>query len=47
MYGYVGVSSILIRDMRSSTAVLSYFFVTGVAMLAMLVQIARRFGRDA
>lgn len=47
VYGYVGVSSILIRDMRSSTAVLSYFFVTGVAMLAMLVQIARRFGRDA
>jgi hypothetical protein len=47
VYGYVGVSAILIRDMNSSTAVLSYFFVTGVAMLVMLVQIARRFGREA
>jgi hypothetical protein len=47
VYGYVGVSSILIRDMDSSTAFLSYFMVTGVAMLVMLVQIARRFGREA
>jgi hypothetical protein len=47
VYGYVGVSSILIRGMDSGTEVLGYFFVTGVAMLAMLVQIARRFGRDA
>ena len=47
VYGYVGVSSILIRDMHSDTAVLSYFVVTGVAMLVMLVQIARRFGREA
>src|SRR5450755_2002290 len=47
VYGYVGVSAILIRDMNSSTAVLSYFFVTGVAMLVMLVQIAGRFGREA
>jgi hypothetical protein len=46
VYGYVGVSSILIRDMNSSTALLSYFFVSGVAMLVMLVQIARRFGRE-
>ena len=41
VYGYVGVSSILIRDMNSGTAVLSYFVFTGVAMIAMLVQIAR------
>jgi hypothetical protein len=47
VYGYMGVSSILTRDMDSSTAVLSYFFVTGVAMLVMLVLIARRFGREA
>jgi hypothetical protein len=47
VYGYVGVSSILIRDMNSSTAVLSYFVFTGVAMLAILVQIARRFGKEA
>ena len=47
VYGYVGVSSILIRDMSGETAVLSYFVVTGVAMLVMLVLIARRFGREA
>jgi hypothetical protein len=47
VYGYVGVSSILIRDMNSGTAILSYFVFTGVVMLVMLVQIARRFGREA
>jgi hypothetical protein len=47
VYGYVGVSSILIRNMNSETAVLSYFFITGVAMLIMLVVIARRFSRES
>jgi hypothetical protein len=47
VYGYVGVSAILVRDMASGTAILSYFLVTGVAMLVILVQIARRFGREA
>jgi hypothetical protein len=42
----VGFSSILIRDINRDTAVLSYFLVTGAAMLVMLVQIARRFGRE-
>ena len=37
VYGYVGVSSILVRDINSSTAILSYFVFTGVAMLVMLV----------
>jgi len=47
VYGYVGVSSILLRDVNGDTAVLSYFVVTGVAMLVVLVLIARRFGREA
>jgi hypothetical protein len=47
VYGYVGLSSILVRDMVGSGAILSYFVVTGVAMLVILVQIARRFGREA
>ncbi len=47
VYGYVGVSSILIRDIRGDTAVLSYFVVTGIAMLVLLILIARRFGREA
>jgi len=46
VYGYVGLSSILIRGMHDDIAVLSYFLLTGVAMLVMLVQIARRFGRE-
>ncbi len=47
VYGYVGVSSILVREMTDDTAILSYFVVTGVAMLIALVLIARRFGRQA
>ncbi len=47
VYGYVGISSILIRDVNGETAVLSYFVVTGIAMLVLLVLIARRFGREA
>jgi hypothetical protein len=46
VYGYVGVSAVLIRGM-DFTAALSYFFVTGVAMLVILVLIARRFGKEA
>ena len=47
VYGYVGVSSILIRDMHGDTAILGYFVITGVAMLIMLVMIARRFARES
>lgn len=46
VYGYVGVSSILCRGMSSDTAILSYFVITGIAMLVMLILIARRFGRE-
>ena len=46
-YGYVGLSSIFLRDMNDNTAILGYFVTTGVAMLVMLVRIARRFGREA
>jgi hypothetical protein len=47
VYGYIGVSSIFLRNMNDSTAILTYFVVTGIAMLVMLVQIARRFGKHA
>jgi hypothetical protein len=46
VYGYAGASWILIRDIHSDTALLGYFVVTGVAMLVMLVLIARRFGSE-
>jgi len=47
VYGYVGVSSAVLRGVTGATAVLSYFVATGVAMLVVLVRIARRFGRPA
>ena len=47
VYGYVGVSSMLIRDMTDETLILGYFVITAVEMLVVLVQIARRFGRLA
>ncbi len=45
VYGYIGVSSILLRNVNDVTAALIYFVFTGIAVLAALVQIARRFGR--
>jgi hypothetical protein len=47
VYRYVGVSSLFLRSVTSESAVLSYFVVSGVAMLVVLVQIGRRFGRSA
>ncbi len=47
VYGYVGGSSMFLRGVFDETVVLSYFVLTGVAMLVVLVQIARRFGRPA
>jgi hypothetical protein len=47
VYGYVGVSSIFLRHVAEETAVLSYFVVSGIAMLIVLVQIARHFRREA
>lgn len=46
VYGYVGVSSILIRDVNDDTFVLGYFVISAVAMLVTLILIARRFGRS-
>ena len=47
VYGYIGISSILIRDIRDEIALLGYFVVTGAAMLILLIVIARRFGKEA
>jgi hypothetical protein len=47
VYGYAGVSSMFLHVVTDETAVLGYFVVTGVAMLVVLVQIGRRFGRPA
>jgi len=47
VYGYVGVSSLVLRGFTDDVAVLGYFVVSGVAMLVTLIQIGRRFGRPA
>ncbi|HEY3930403.1 MAG TPA: DUF2157 domain-containing protein [Candidatus Koribacter sp.] len=47
VYGYIGVSVVLVRDMHDDTSILGYFVITASAMLVGLVLIARRFGRHA
>ena len=44
VYGYIGVSSLLIRNLAGDT-VLAYFTFTAIGMIVMLVLIARHFGR--
>jgi hypothetical protein len=45
VYGYVGVSWMLLRNASDGTFTLTYFVITAIAMVVMLVKIARRFGR--
>ena len=46
VYGYVGVSYMLLFKVSGSgTFILAYFVVTAIAMVVMLVLVARRFGR--
>jgi hypothetical protein len=47
VYGYVGVSSLFLRDVYDETVVFGYFALTAVTMLVVLILIARRFGRPA
>jgi hypothetical protein len=47
VYGYVGVSTMLVRGVTDDTFILSYFVITAITMLVALVQIARSFGRPA
>jgi hypothetical protein len=46
IYGYVGATSIFLRDARESTVILVYFVSTGIMMVFALVQISRRFARE-
>jgi hypothetical protein len=47
IYGYIGISSILLRSLNDGTAILTYFVVTGIAMLVALAVISRRFARES
>jgi hypothetical protein len=46
VYGYIGISSILVRDIRDVAAMLAYFVITAVGMVIVLVLTARRFGKE-
>ena len=47
VYGYIGISAKIIPALdRSMTAVFGYFVVTGTVVIAALVVLARRFGRN-
>ena len=47
VYGYVGVSTMLVRGVTDETFLLSYFVITAITMLVALVQITRSFGKPA
>ena len=47
VYGYVGISTMLIRGITDETFILGYFVITAITMLVVLIQIARRFGKSA
>jgi hypothetical protein len=47
VYGYIGISTVLLRSSAlSGEGVLLYFIVTSLAMIALLIHIARRFRRS-
>ena len=46
VYGYVGVSSMILRGVYDETAILTYFVITAITMLVLLVYLGRRFGRS-
>ena len=46
VYGYIGVSSEIVRNMRDSTTQLLYVVVSGTIVIVSIVLLARRPGRD-
>lgn len=46
VYGYVGLSTRLLGDVNSFTAILAYFAVSSTIVIVSLIVLARRFGRD-
>jgi hypothetical protein len=47
IYGYVGGSSRILRNVNDFTAVLAYIAVSATVVIVLLVILARRFGREA
>jgi hypothetical protein len=47
VFGYIGFSITVLRNESDSTFVLTYLVLTGVAVVLLILFLARRFGRDA
>jgi hypothetical protein len=47
VYGYLGLSAQLLRTIHSFTAGLAYVAMSSTIVIASLVAVARRFGREA
>jgi hypothetical protein len=46
VYGYAAITLALLRDVRSTSASLAYFVISGSIVIVALVLLARRFGRE-
>jgi hypothetical protein len=46
LYAYAGISAEVLRDINDETAVFGYIAVSGATVIAGLVMVARRFGRE-
>jgi hypothetical protein len=46
LYGYVGLSAVLVGAVNDALPIMLYFLITGVAMLVFLFLLSRRFGRE-
>ena len=47
VYGYIGVSSLVLRDVNTVIGAVFYVLITGIGMLITLFKLARRFGSEA
>jgi hypothetical protein len=47
IYGYVGISDFVVRDVNNFTGVLAYIAVSATVVIVLLVMLARRFGRES
>jgi len=47
VYGYIGISDVILRNTNNFTSVLAYIAVSATVVIVLLVILARRFGRDA
>ena len=46
VYGYIGISVRLLREIDTFTAGLAYVAISGTIVIVSLVVLARRFGRE-